>query len=183
VATLLGNIGNDFYTAFYEPDAVKRKEELQNWIKSATSEIQSLVEIELITFVEWVTQGRWTEDGWKQGEEKLHSIQNDYPLVMEITLSKLNRKKKYAGKLPDRVESKRQDSVNVSAKKNPANSTVNQHTTNDGGDDDYVDSGSNPNDDRSNSMNPNNEDYHAAMDNRSDQMNPNNDAYYSSRGR
>ncbi len=39
-----------------------------------------------------------------------------------------------------------------------------------------------PNDDRSDSMNPNNEAYQAAMDNRSDQMNPNNPAYDSSRG-
>jgi hypothetical protein len=31
-----------------------------------------------------------------------------------------------------------------------------------------------PNDDRSNSMNPNNAAYHAAMDNHSDQLNPNN---------
>ena len=36
------------------------------------------------------------------------------------------------------------------------------------------------NDDRSNSMNPNNDAYKAAMDNRSDQLNPNNDEYQSS---
>ena len=40
-----------------------------------------------------------------------------------------------------------------------------------------------PNDDRSDSMNPNNDAYQAALDNRSDQMNPNNSAYHSSRGR
>ena len=40
-----------------------------------------------------------------------------------------------------------------------------------------------PNDDRSDSMNPNNDAYQAVMDNRSDQMNPNNPAYDSSRGR
>jgi hypothetical protein len=33
------------------------------------------------------------------------------------------------------------------------------------------------NDDRSNSMNPNNDAHHAAMDNHSDQLNPNNDKY------
>ena len=33
------------------------------------------------------------------------------------------------------------------------------------------------NDDRSNSMNPNNPAYHAAQDNRSDQLNPNNSEY------
>ena len=40
-----------------------------------------------------------------------------------------------------------------------------------------------PNDDRSDSMNPNNDAYDAAMDNHANQMNPNNDAYWSSRGR
>ena len=41
--------------------------------------------------------------------------------------------------------------------------------------------GRSPNDDRSDSMNPNNDAYQDSMDNRSDQMNPNNDAYHSSR--
>lgn len=34
-----------------------------------------------------------------------------------------------------------------------------------------------PNDDRSDSMNPNNDKYHDSQDNRSDQLNPNNDRY------
>lgn len=37
--------------------------------------------------------------------------------------------------------------------------------------------GHSPNDDRSNSMNPNNDAYHAAMDNHADQLNPNNDKF------
>ncbi len=36
------------------------------------------------------------------------------------------------------------------------------------------------NDDRSDSMNPNNDAYHSAMDNHSNQLNPNNDAYQGS---
>lgn len=55
-------------------------------------------------------------------------------------------------------------------------------------DDDYddyddFDEGRSPNDQRSDVMNPNNEDYKANNDNRSNQMNPNNSAYRSSRGR
>ncbi len=34
-----------------------------------------------------------------------------------------------------------------------------------------------PNDDRSDSMNPNNDAYQESMDNHSDQLNPNNDRY------
>ncbi|WFN36919.1 hypothetical protein L1994_00540 [Methanomicrobium antiquum] len=37
--------------------------------------------------------------------------------------------------------------------------------------------GRSANDDRSDSMNPNNDAYHAAMDNHSDQLNPNNERY------
>jgi hypothetical protein len=37
--------------------------------------------------------------------------------------------------------------------------------------------GSTPNDDRSDSMNPNNDAYHHAQDNHSDQLNPNNERY------
>jgi hypothetical protein len=57
-----------------------------------------------------------------------------------------------------------------------------QNTSSDDGGGDWA-TGRSPNDDRSDSMNPNNSAYQAAMDNRSDQMNPNNPAYHSSRGR
>jgi hypothetical protein len=39
-----------------------------------------------------------------------------------------------------------------------------------------------PNDQRSDSMNPNNQDYWDSLDNRSNQLNPNNPSYDSSRG-
>ena len=58
------------------------------------------------------------------------------------------------------------------------------HSADDGDWDDYEDDDGSrtPNDDRSDSMNPENDSYQAAMDNHADQMNPNNDAYWSSRG-
>jgi hypothetical protein len=180
MATVMGNIGNDFYSAFYEPDAAKRREALLAWVKSATPKIQAAVEGELMAFVEWVSEGRRTGDGWKRGEEKLRRIQNDYPLVMDIRLRRLDSREKYTGRLPDRVEH-RPPPVGASAGEAPAKPTVANSTPDDGGDDD--DGGSDSNDDRSDSMNPNNDDYQAAMDNRSDQMNPNNDAYWLSRGR
>jgi len=39
-----------------------------------------------------------------------------------------------------------------------------------------------PNDDRSDSMNPNNDAYEHSQDNRSDQLNPNNDEYQGNDG-
>ena len=182
MATVMGNIGNEFYTAFYEPDATKRREALQDWVKSATPGIQAAAEDELKAFVEWVTEGRWTEDGWKRGKEKLRRIQNDYPLVMDIGLRKVGSHEKHAGQLPDRVEHQPPPVV-TSTGTAPARPALASSAPDDGGDDDYGDGGRTPNDDRSDSMNPNNDDYQAAMDNRSDQMNPNNNAYWSSRGR
>lgn len=189
MTTVLGNIGNGFYSAFYEPDAAKRREALGAWAKSATPGIQAAVEKELAAFVEWVTDGRWSEDGWKLGEEKLHRIQNDYPLVMDIKLRKLGSNEKYLGQLPDRVEYLPPPPITAPVRVAPTEPVVASSTPNDdgdddlGGDDDRGEGGRSPNDDRSDSMNPNNDDYQAAMDNHSDQMNPNNDAYWSSRGR
>lgn len=181
MTTLMGNIGNDFYAAFYEPDATKRREALQDWVKSATPEIQAVVEDELTAFVEWITEGRWTEDGWKRGEEKLRRIQNDYPLILDIRLRKLGSREKYIGQMPDRVEYKQPTPV-IAPRRELSNS-IPASNDDDGGNDDYDDGGRSPNDDRSDSMNPNNDAYQASMDNHSNQMNPNNDAYWSSRGR
>lgn len=50
------------------------------------------------------------------------------------------------------------------------------------GEDNGGHTGHTPNDDRSDSLNPNNPAYQATADNRSNQMNPNNPAYHSSRG-
>lgn len=182
MATVMGNIGNDFYSAFHEPDAARRRDALQAWVKSATPGIQAAVESELTAFVEWVCEGRWTEDGWKRGEEKLRRIQNDYPLVMDIRLRKLGRGEKHIGQLPDRVEYNPPPPVSSPVRGAPTKPAMSSSTPDDG-DDGHNDGGHGPNDDRSDSMNPNNDDYQASMDNRSDQMNPNNDAYWSSRGR
>lgn len=183
MATVLGNIGNGFYSAFYEPDAAKRREALGAWVKSVTPDIQAAVEKELAAFVEWVTDGRWSEDGWKRGEEKLHGIQNDYPLVMDIKLRRLGSREKYIGEMPDRVEYRPPPPTSSPIRGTPTKPATTNTAPDDGGDDDCDAGGRSPNDDRSDSMNPNNDDYQAAMDNRSDQMNPNNDAYWSSRGR
>ena len=48
--------------------------------------------------------------------------------------------------------------------------------------DEPEDGGRSPNDDRSDSMNPNSDAHQAAMDNHANQMNPNNPAHGSSRG-
>lgn len=172
MVTVLGKEGDNFYTAFYEPDHEKRKKALNKWVKETTPAIQKVVADELKALVDFVMENRWTDAGWKAGEEKLRRIQPDYHLVMDIKLRSLGgrERKSYKGELP------------ASAFKKEEKPQSNQGKVTDE-DDDYEDGGRSPNDDRSDSMNPNNDDYQASMDNRSDQMNPNNEAYWSSRGR
>lgn len=172
MTTVLGKEGDNLYTAFYEPDSKKRKKALDNWVKKTTPAIQKAVAEELKFLVEFVTENRWTDEGWKAGEEKLRRIQPDYHLVMDIKLRSLGGRelKNYKGELPASAFKKEEKPQNGKGKAEDE-------------DDDYDEGGRSPNDDRSDSMNPNNDAYQASMDNRSDQMNPNNPAYGSSRGR
>lgn len=173
MTTVFGKEGDSFYTAFYELDSKKRKKALDTWIKKTTPIVQKAVAEELKVFVELVTQDRWTDEGWKLGEAKLRRMQPDYHLVMDIKLRSLSRRELegFKGELP------------ASTFKKDEQSQSNKRGKTAGEDDDYVEEGRSPNDDRSDSMNPNNDAYQASMDNRSDQMNPNNPAYWSSRGR
>lgn len=172
MATVFGKEGDSFYTAFYEPDSKKRKKALDNWVKKTTPAVQKAVAEELKSLVEFVTLNRWTDEGWKAGKAKLRRIQPDYHLVMDIKLRSLTGRelKSYKGELP------------ASAFKKEEKPQSKQGKVEDD-DDDYSESGRSPNDDRSDSLNPNNDASQASMDNRSDQMNPNNPAYWSSRGR
>ena len=168
MTTVLGKEGDNLYTAFYEPDANKRKKALDKWVKKTIPAVQKAVAEELKSLVEFITQDRWTDEGWKLGEAKLRRIQPDYPLVMDIKLRLLTGR--YKGELPASAFKKQEKPQNRQSKV--------------ADEDDYYDEGGRtPNDDRSDSMNPNNDAYQASMDNRSDQMNPNNPAYGSSRGR
>ena len=173
MTTVLGKEGDNLYTAFYEPDTKKRKKALDKWVKKTTPAVQKAVAEELKSLVEFVTQDRWTDEGWKRGEAKLRRIQPDYHLVMDIKLCSLNKREPHSfkGELP------------ASAFKKTEQSQSNERGEVADEDDDYVEEGRSPNDDRSDSMNSNNDAYQASMDNRSDQMNPNNSAYWSSRGR
>ena len=187
MVTVLGKEGDNFYTAFYEPDHKKRKKALDKWVKKTTPAVQKAVTEELKCLVEFVMENRWTDEGWKTGEEKLRRIQPDYHLVMDIKLRSLSgrERKSYKGELPASAFKKQeepQSKLPDSAFKKQEEPQSKQGKVEDY-DDDYENGGRSPNDDRSDSMNPNNDAYQASMDNRSDQMNPNNDAYWSSRGR
>jgi len=89
MATVFGQEERKLYNAFFIPDTAKRRAALEEWIKSTTPIIQAAVTQELEDLVEFVTENRWTEEGWRRGEEKLRRIQNSYHLVLDIKLRTL----------------------------------------------------------------------------------------------
>lgn len=72
MSTVFGQEGRNLYNVFFIPDAAKRRAALDEWIKSTTPIIQAAVTQELDDLVEFITKDRWTEDGWRRGEAKLH---------------------------------------------------------------------------------------------------------------
>lgn len=102
MATIFGQEGRNLYSAFFIPDTAKRRAVLDEWIKSTAPVIQAAVTQELQDLVEFVTENRWTEEGWRRGEEKLRRIQNDYHLVMDIKLRTIGSREqiKIKGEIP-----------------------------------------------------------------------------------
>jgi hypothetical protein len=101
--TVFGKEERGFYNAFFIPDANGRRAALDKWIRSTTPVIQAAITEELEDFIDAITKDRWTDEGWKAGEEKLRGIENDYHLIMEIKLRKVNANEKYTGILPEPV--------------------------------------------------------------------------------
>jgi hypothetical protein len=95
---------------------------------------------------------------------------NDYRLAMQAGFTDPFSYKK---SLEEKKENHREEQ---------RSSSQGSSSDDDGGDDYDDDDCRTPNDDRSDSMNPNNDAYKDAEDNRSNQMNPNNSAYHDSRG-
>jgi hypothetical protein len=198
MAIVFDNLSDGFYTAFFEPDPEKRRIAIDLWIKSSVPIIQSAVEEGIRAYLEPILKDTWTSHGWKSRATKFTGLGannkqfiDSYKLCLELRIKQPDehennivinslttetrantiRAIENIASILDPEEKKKKDSQNVTI--------VNE--SNQDYDDDTVDERS-PNDDRSDSMNPNNDSYHASMDNHSNQMNPNNDTYWSSRG-
>ena len=291
--TIFKSLSDGFYTAFFEPDSEKRKDEINSWIKESTPIIQSAIENELMLYIKDLLDGTWEERGWsfrakkfygeyhpsvgKKGSPNIPFI-DAYQLQLSIKILRSSAKDIYdtVGEITPEIRAKTNEAIEkakrvidpsppeaireinlhenhtveeaiplikdfleecyqngvrrvriihgkgigvlrqavkelleihryiipesiVSADKDHGGEgateanlvefvpkrkeSASKVMDNDDTDDDYDKGGRSPNDDRSDSMNPNNDSYHAAMDNYSNQMNPNNDAYWSSRGR
>jgi len=209
--TVFESISDGFYTAVFEPDPEKRKDKIEAWIKESTPVIQSAVERDLRAYLEDILEATWTEKGWVSRVKKFYGLYNapirkqntsstsfidEYKLYLDIKIRRhISRDKDLtADTLTPEVRAKTIKAAEAAktavARLEPSALIEKRDEKLRGGqisteedDDDYENSGRSPSDDRSDSMNPNNDAYQASMDNRSDQMNPNNDAYWSSRGR
>ena len=197
--TVFNNLSDGFYTAFFEPNSEKRRIAIDLWIKSAVPVIQSAVENEIRTYLEPLLKDTWTTDGWKSRAKKFSGLYGNklfidtYKLCLEAKIKNEETTKNISLVDPLTKETRTNTLCAIQAinplinpeekkEKKPVNTKVANRAPQDV---DYADdvNGRSPNDDRSDSMNPNNDSYQAAMDNHSNQMNPNNDAYWSSRGR
>ena len=72
MSTVFEALSDGFYTAFFEPDPVRRKEKIENWIKESTPIIQAAVEPELRAYLDGILEATWTEKEWKTRVEKFH---------------------------------------------------------------------------------------------------------------
>ncbi|MFC1964122.1 Smr/MutS family protein [Chloroflexota bacterium] len=73
---------------------------MDEWVETTTPIIQAAVREELKAFIEFITKDRWTEKGWRSGEEKLRRIQNGFHLVMDIKLRQISSNEEFRGKIP-----------------------------------------------------------------------------------
>ena len=168
-------LGEDLMTSLLEPDAGKRRTAIQTWKDSAIPVLQAELPKEIDKYLEWVTDGTWTEEGWNARQPKWR--RTVFHLVMDIKLAQRGIREIPVAEVKAPLEPSN-DQGNQSSSKGNTNEAVYDD------DNDYEgEQGRSPNDDRSDSMNPNSSASQATQDNRSDQLNPNNSAYWSSRGR
>ena len=161
-------LGESFVAALAATEPLKVREAVREWAAEHKGALHELV-------LEGLD---WQADTWEQRIEELGKDEADrryqrmlskfdnnlYDLVLDVVATR----------------ARGEDGLNI-----PRHPVEVPEPRLSSGDDDWdygdIDGGRSSNDDRSDSMNPNNDSYQASMDNRSDQMNPNNDAYGSSR--
>jgi hypothetical protein len=150
-------LGDTLVTAMVEQDPEKRASAIEAWLDSAVPILQGGLRDHI---------KEWIQLTVKEGVNQTKAKASIYQLRLDFRFERAGER------------GAAQASPSAGAMTPPAS----QNTSSDDGGGDWA-KGRSPNDDRSDTMNPNNSAYQAAMDNRSDQMNPNNPAYHSSRGR
>lgn len=151
-------LGDTLVTTMVEPDAARRESAIEAWLDSAVPVLQASLRELLREYIRKTIH---------KGVSERKAQQYVFRLTMQFNLERGVEREK----------------IDVPASVADTNPPSSQNAMYDDGGDDGGESGRSPSDDRSDSLNPNNDAYHAAMDNHANQLNPNNDAYWSSRGR
>lgn len=149
-------LGDTLVTAMVEQDPEKRASAIDAWLDSAVPILQGGLRDHI---KEWIQLT--VNKGVSQTKAKSYIFQ----LRLDFGFERAGER----------------GSAQVSPSAGAMTPSASQSTSSDDGCGDWA-KGNSPNDDRSDSMNPNNPAYQAAMDNRSNQMNPNNPAHHSSHG-
>src|SRR3990172_736686 len=75
--TVFESLSDQFYTAFFEPDPEKRRVAIEAWVEAATPIVQSAVETELRSYLEYILEQTWTTEGWQSRAKKFSGITQD----------------------------------------------------------------------------------------------------------
>ncbi|MFC1901356.1 Smr/MutS family protein [Chloroflexota bacterium] len=103
MSTAFESLSDGFYTAFFQPDPTKRRVALDKWVEDTTPVIQAAVKAELQELVEYITEDRWTEEGWRRGAKKLRGLQGKYHIAMDIKFRPLFSNDRYEGEIPEPI--------------------------------------------------------------------------------
>ncbi|MFC1991848.1 Smr/MutS family protein [Chloroflexota bacterium] len=124
--TVFESISDGFYTAFFEPDPEKRKEEIEAWIKDSTPIIQSAVESDLRAYLEDILEATWTEKGWENRVKKFIGTTSSlvrksdpsafidaYKLYLDVKIRKITSKDQdiIIGALTPKVRAKTNEAI------------------------------------------------------------------------
>jgi hypothetical protein len=77
MATVFDALTDKFFIAFFEPESEKRRAALEAWIKDATPVIQSAVETELRSYLDYILEQTWTPEGWQERAKKFSGTTQD----------------------------------------------------------------------------------------------------------
>jgi len=162
IAIELGTLGDGILRALLEDDPEKRHEAMMAWKDSVLGVIQAALPDALSAYAQT------SLDDWGKVNDayRREALTND-----------LAQRRSYSFVTYLRTEARNPAPPSGVAAAVPVAGQVEG-----GNSESYSEPSRSPNDNRSDSMNPNNPAYQAAMDNRSNQMNPNNPAYHSSHG-
>ena len=103
MVSVFGQVERKLYDALLIPDTSERQKALERWIHIATPVIQATITQELENFINSLVKDRWTDDGWQQFKKKIYEIENQYHMVLEIKLRRIDKNEKYQGSLPEPI--------------------------------------------------------------------------------